>query len=252
MQAPKSGVKSLSHFDCSKQLSHPLLSCNFLCSPLTTNALRNGNEQVGEILAFCHPSSAMKKQKGVSNPVDVVRKGSQTLALTLSLPRHKTQQHSPFTRSIPIPKGGQTWLLPLAGSLIPHICLCWQSPKQVWIQVFCNWRILIVTGVKKEINQLCIYAYLSQYLCFIWRKISFIWTNSDFNFLSVPFFFFLIFIPYQTIQECKKVVCVHKLYTYIHISSALPTWLCSPSLRPSAIQHHKKNHNISTKHSILV
>lgn len=190
MQAPKSGVKSLSHFDCSKQLSHPLLSCNFLCSPLTTNALRNGNEQVGEILAFCHPSSAMKKQKGGSNPVDVVRKGSQTLALTLSLPRHKTQQHSPITRSIPIPKGGQTWLLPLAGSLIPHICLCWQSPKQVWIRMFCNWRILIVTGVKKEINQLCIYAYLSQYLCFIWRKISFIWTNSNFNFLSVPFFFF--------------------------------------------------------------
>lgn len=99
MQAPKSAVKSLSHFDCSKQLSHPLQSYNFVCSTLTTNALRNWKEQVGEVLTCCHPSSAVKKQKEINNPVDVVRKGAQTLALTLSWPRHKAQQHSPFTTS---------------------------------------------------------------------------------------------------------------------------------------------------------
>lgn len=224
MQAPKSAVKSLSHFDCSKQLSHPLQSYNFVCSTLTTNALRNWKEQVGEVLTCCHPSSAVKKQKGINNPVDVVRKGAQTLALTLSWPRHKAQSiHNklpPYPKRVWgswCPKQGHGFLIPLhrfpqkmeirflhllrktstrwrkvlkpscanwprcqlppkAAEMcqnapsIPHTYLCWQSPKPVWIQEFCNWRILIVTGVKKEINQLCIYAYLSQYLCFQLKK----------------------------------------------------------------------------------
>jgi len=53
-------------------------------SPLTINAVRNGNEQVGEILKSCHVSIEMKKQKGVNNPVDAVRKGTQPLALPFS------------------------------------------------------------------------------------------------------------------------------------------------------------------------
>lgn len=61
------------------------------------NAVRNGNEQVGEILKSCHPSSKMKKQKGVNNPVGAVRKGTRPLALPLSQPRRNTQQCSPFT-----------------------------------------------------------------------------------------------------------------------------------------------------------
>lgn len=62
----------MSNFNCSKQLSHPLKSSNFVHSPLTANAVRNGNEQVGEILKSCHSFSELKKQKGVNNPVDAI------------------------------------------------------------------------------------------------------------------------------------------------------------------------------------